>query len=139
MTVKLSSLAADLDREANGDWIDYPEWPGVAFNVSSLLKPAYVTERDFLLQRMARRYKGKTPPQTEVAPEAGKLYCKHILHGWRGLDVEYSPETALEIMCDPAYRAVVNAVEWCAGQVGQAEVEFVEDAEKNSDAPSAVD
>lgn len=137
MTVKLSSLAADLEREAAGDWVDFPEWPGVAFNVSSLMKPAYVTERDILLQRMARRFKGKVPPAAEVAPEAGRLYCKHILHGWRGLDVEYSPEKALEVMSDPAYRSVVSAVEWCAGQVGQVEVEFVEDAEKNSAAPSA--
>lgn len=137
MTVKLTSLAADLAREENGDWIDFPEWPGVAFNVSSLLKPAYVTERDILLQRLARRHKGKTPPADVVAAEAGQLYCKHILHGWRGLDVEYSPEVALATLTDPAYRAVVNAVEWCASQVGQIEAEFVETEAKNSDAPSA--
>lgn len=137
MTVKLSSLAADLALEARGDWVDYPEWPGVAFNVSSLQKPAYVTERDLMLQRLTRRYRGKAPPPAEIASEVGRLYCKHILHGWRGLDVEYSAEKAIEVLTDPAYRAVTAAVEWCAGQVAQLEVEFVEDAEKNSAAPSA--
>jgi hypothetical protein len=136
MTIKLASLAADLDRELKGDWVEYPEWPGVSFNVSSLMKPAYVTERDILLQRLARLHKGKPPPAAEIAPEAGRLYCRHILHGWSGLDVEYSAETALEVMSDPAYRAVVLAVEWCAGQIAQLDVEFVEAEAKNSVAPS---
>jgi len=137
MTIRLASLAADLALEAAGDWVDYPDWPGVSFNVSSLMKPSYRTERDLLLQRLARRHKGKSPPPAEASIEAGKLFCKHVLHGWRGLDVEYDPDTALRILSDPAYRAVVNAVEWCAAQVGQIELEFVEEAEKNSEAPSA--
>jgi hypothetical protein len=137
MTVKLTSIAADLAKEEQGDWIGSPTLPGVEFLVSSLNKPAYVTARDLSLQRLARRYKGKPPPPAEMSAEAGKLYCKHILHGWRGFDVPYSPEKALEILTDPAFRVMLQEVEWCAGQVGQAEVEFIEDAEKNSGAPSA--
>lgn len=137
MTVKLSSLAADLSAEAKGEWIDYPEWPGVAFNVRSLHYPPYATARDLLIQKMMRQNKGVMPPADKMAPEVGKLYCKHILHGWRGLDEEYTPEKALEVLCDPAYRRVVEAVEWCAGQVAQRDVDFVEDASKNSAAPSA--
>jgi hypothetical protein len=137
MTVKLSSVAADLAAEEVGEWTASPTFPGVEYLVSSLNKPAYVTARDLSLQRLARRYKGKPPPSAEITAEAGKLYCRHILHGWRGFDVPYAPEKALEILCDPAYRAVLQDVEWCASQVGQAEIEFVEDATKNSDAPSA--
>lgn len=137
MTIKLASLKADLELEAKGEWVDYPEWPGVAFNVSSLNTPAYATARDLLVQRMARKHRGKTPPIDVMTTEAGKVYCKHILHGWRGLDVEYDPETALATLSDPAYRDVVAAVEWCAGQVARRDVEFVEAASKNSDAPSA--
>jgi len=131
MTVKLASLKADLDREEKGDWVEYPDWPGVAFRVASLHTPAYVVARDALMQRMARKHKGKTPPAAELYPEAGRLYCRHILHGWRGIDVEYSPETALATLSDPAYREVVQAVEWCALQVAQVIAEFVEDTEKN--------
>lgn len=137
MTVKLSSLKADLDREAKGDWIEFPDWPGVAFNVSSLLIPQYTTARDMLLQRLARQHKGKPVPRETATTEIGKLYAKHILHGWRGLDVEYSPEKAAEILADPQFRNVVAAVEYCAGQVSQVDIEFVEEESKNSGRPSA--
>lgn len=136
MTVKLSSLKADLEIEAVGEWIEYPDWPGVAFNVSSLHKEEYNTERDLLSQRLTREHRGKPIPGRVVAPEAAKIYCKHILHGWRGLDVEYSPEKALEVLSDPGYRDVVHAIEWCASRVGYRDIEFVEKTAKNSEAPS---
>ncbi|QRY68198.1 hypothetical protein JVX98_28335 [Ensifer sp. PDNC004] len=131
MTVKLASLRADLDREAAGDWIDYPDWPGVAFNVRSLHAPKYATKRDLMLQRLTRKHKGRAPPPDVMAREAGKLYCDEILFGWRGLDVAYTPEIALETLTDPAFRDVVAAIEWCASQVAQRSVEFVEEAAKN--------
>lgn len=137
MTVKLSSLKADLAREAKGDWIEYDEWPGVAFNVSSLHLPAYTVARDIMLKRLARTYKNKPVPREVMSAEVGRLYEKHILHDWRGLDVAYSPEVAAEILTNPEYRNVVAAVEWCAAKVSDVEVEFVEDAEKNSERPSS--
>lgn len=137
MTVKLSSLKADLQREASGDWIEYPDWPGVEFNVSSLMLPAYTIERDLLMQKLSRRYKGKPVPRDILSIELGRIYHKHILHGWRGLDVNYSTETAAEILADPEYRNIVAAIEWCAAKVSDVEVEFVEDAGKNSLRPFA--
>lgn len=136
MTVKLASLKADLEREAAGEWIDYPDWPGVAFNVKSLHVHSYTTKRDFMLQRLARKHKGRAPPAEVLAEEGGKIYCSEILFGWRGLDVEYSPDVALQTLTDPAYRAVTAAVEWCAQQVAQVNAEFIEDASKNSARPS---
>ena len=41
MTLKLSSLAADLDRERDGDWIDIPDLLDVALKVRSLHFPEY--------------------------------------------------------------------------------------------------
>lgn len=137
MTVKLASLKADLAREAKGDWVEYPDWPGVAFNVSSLHLPAYQIQRDLLLQKLGRIHKGKPIPRDVLSKELGALYDKHILHGWRGLDVEYSRQTAAEVLTDPEFRNVVAAVEWCASKLSDIEAEFVEDAEKNSEAPSA--
>lgn len=139
MTVKLSSVKADLAREEKGDWIEYPDWPGVAFNVSSLHLPAYETARDLLFQRLARTYKKKSVPKQVQITELGKLYCNHILHNWRGLDEEYSPDTALRILSDPAFRNVVAAVEYCAAKVSEIDLEFVEEAEKNSGQPSGGD
>lgn len=136
MTVKLSSLKADLAREEKGDWIEYPDWPGVEFNVSSLHLPAYLTAREILFQRLARQYKKKPAPSAVVSLEIGKLYAKHILHGWRGLDVTYTPEVATETLSDPEYRNVVAAIEYCAGKVSETDVEFVEEEVKNSEKPS---
>ena len=138
MPVKLSSLKANVAREEKGDWIEYPDWPGVAFNVSSLHSGPYVMARDIMLQRLARKH-GNDPVPVEVrAMESGKIYCGHILHGWRGLDVEYTPEVALDTLCDPAFRVVTEAVEWCAGRVGQIAAEFIDLTTKNSEAPSAI-
>lgn len=136
MTVKLSSLKADLNRENKGDWIEYEEWPGVAFNVSSLHLPAYQTARDLMFKRFGRIYKGTTVPQTVFSAELGKLYAKHILHDWRGFDEAYTAEVALEMLSDPEYRSLVAAVEYCAGKVAELEVEFVEDETKNSGKPT---
>jgi hypothetical protein len=137
MTIKLSSLKADLAREEKGDWIEYPDWPGVEFNVSSLHLPAYTIARDLMYQRLARIYKKKPVPREVTTLELGKLFHAHILHGWRGLDVSYSPDTALETLSNPEYRNVVAAIEWCAAKVSDIDIEFVEEAEKNSARPSA--
>lgn len=136
MAVKLASLKANLAREEKGDWIEFPDWPGVEFNVSSLLYGPYQTARDLMYQRLARKYKKKTIPREVMSVELGKLYDDHILHDWRGLDVPYSKETALQVLTDPEYRNVVAAVEYCAGKVSETEIEFVDDAAKNSEAPS---
>lgn len=143
--VKIASLRADLKREAEGDWVPFPDWGGgVQFNVSSLHLPAFQTARDDLLMRVARQAnqpKPKTgeeaPPKIDLKVELGKLYATHILHGWSGLDLEYSPATAMEILSDPEYRNIVAAVEWCAAKLSEVNVEFIEDEVKNSGKPSA--
>ena len=137
MTIKLSSLKADLAREEKGDWIEYPDWPGVEFNVSSLHLPAYATARDLLVQRMAKKYGRNPVPREEMAVEHGALYAEHILHGWRGLDIEYTPEVARETLTNIEFRNVIAAVEWCAAKVSEVEIEFVKEAGKNSEPPSA--
>ncbi len=137
--VKLSSIKADLVREAKGDWIDYPDWPGVSLNVSSLLHAAYRIDRDLLGQRLSRTHKGKPIPPDVLTTEIGKLYHKHILHNWRGFDQAYSKELASEMLADPEYRNLVAAIEWCAAKVSDIDVVFVEDAIKNSVKPSATD
>lgn len=131
MPLILTSIKADLAREAAGDWVEYPDWPGVAFNVSSLYAPAYATARDLMVQRLTAKYLRQPIPPGELAVETGALYCEHILHDWRGLDVEYTAEVALKTLSDPAYRKVVAAVEWCAAKLSETEVAFTDNAEKN--------
>lgn len=135
--VKLSSLKADLAREAAGDEVESLRWPGVSFRVSALTKPSYRIKRDALFQRLGRRHKGKPIPEEELTPALGQLFAEEILHGWSGMDQAYTPELALEVLTDPAFRDVVAEVESCAQRLSETEVEYVEVSAKNSGKPSA--
>jgi hypothetical protein len=145
MTIKLSSLKADLKREAEGDWIEYPDWKGVAFNVTSPLAPAFSTARDLKLQDIVKSVKAMKLPDSQADTETakrseqalGELFGEHILKDWRGLDEPYSYEKGVEICTKPEYRNVFNAVVWCSGVLSKIEIEFVEDELKNSGKPSA--
>lgn len=134
--VKLSSLKADLTREKKGDWVAYPDWPGVEFNVSSLNLPEYAAAQSLEMQRLNILHKNNVPADVFLATLGG-LLDRHILHGWRGLDEAYSAEKAAEIMNDPAYREVILAVQWCGREIGRVEVAYTEDDVKNSGKPTA--
>jgi hypothetical protein len=137
MTVKFASAKVDLTKEAEGEWVPSRAFPGVEFRVSSIQLPAFATARDMLFQRWARKYKGQPVPLDVKHDELGKLVAKHILHGWRGFDEEYSPELADKALRDREYRDLLGDIELCASQVGEANVQFVEDEAGNSGAPSA--
>lgn len=133
MTVKLKSLAVDLKKEAEGDWVPYLPWKGVRFRVRSTEIPEFKSAQEKLLRDMAKRRQstGADIPIDEISTKIGALYVKHILTDWDGLDEAFSPELAEEVLTDPAYRDVLRAVEDCASRVGKAEVEFVETEAKN--------
>jgi hypothetical protein len=130
--VKLASLKANLEREKKGDWVPHPDLPGVSFNVSALTLPEYKTARSLLFQRLGKTFGDKPIPDEVLSSEIGALYCDHILHDWKGLDEEYSPEVARSTLTDPAYRVVVSAVEFCAAKLSQVDVEFTKAEEGNS-------
>ncbi|MGO8093225.1 hypothetical protein [Rhizobium leguminosarum] len=137
--LKLTSLKANLEREKKGDWIPFPDWEGVRFNVSALTVPEYETARGLMFQRVGKNY-GDAPVPTEVInAELGALYAEHILHGWEGLDEEYTPDLALATLSNPEYRSVVAAVGWCAQKISQIEVEYTKAEEGNSLPPSVTD
>lgn len=133
--VKLASLKADLTREKKGDWVAYPNWPGVEFNVSSIHLPEFTTARSLMFQRLQLVYKNNIPDDV-MTGEMGGLLDKHILHDWRGLDVKYTAQTATDVMTDASYREVISAVQWCANELGRVEVQFTEAEVKNSEKPT---
>lgn len=135
--VKFASARVDLTDEAKGEWVPSRAFPGVEFLVSSIQLPSFVTARDLLLQRLARKYKGLPVPLDVKHAELGQLVAKHILHGWRGFDEEYTPELAVSSLRDREFRDLLSDVELCAASVGEANVQFVEDELGNFGAPSA--
>jgi len=129
--LKLKSVKTDLKAEREGDWVDYPEWPGVRFKVKSLQCPEFVEARGRLMRKLAKKYKGDPIPLDETTKELGTLVANIILLGWDGLDEPYTPERASEVLTDPSYRKVADAVQFCANIVGDNDEEFVEAAAKN--------
>lgn len=133
MTIKLASLKADLKREFDGDWVDYPIWEGVAFKVSSFNKPEYQTARDLALRKLAQKLGGKPPSEIERRAVIGAVIAEHILHDWRGFDVAYSTDVATEYLTSAEGYHVYNAVEWCANQLTAVKIEFQEGAAGKSE------
>ena len=151
MTIKLGSLAADLTKERDGEWIEPKEWPGlnpekpmemtqlpgVAFHVRSTNYPAYVTERQAALEDLKKDYPDdKVPPEVAARIE-GQLAVEHLLIDWRGFDIAYSTDAVKTILAAEEHRVLRTMIYWCAGRVGKRRVEFVKVAAKNSGAPSA--
>lgn len=131
MAIKLNSIKADAKREAEGEWVNIPELPGVRLLVRSFNFGPYKNARSIMLGRLARRY-GKDPvPDGVMSKELGVLYSTHVLLGWEGFDVAYSEETARETLTDPAFRTLLDHIDYAASRVGQQEVEFVDTAAGN--------
>lgn len=137
MTVKLGSLRADLARVRDGDWIDIPDLPGVRLLVRGFGYGPYQQQKSLIEMRWVRKY-GRDPVPPEVAYRANaQLYADHILLGWEGFDTPYTAETALETLLDPAFHELHEHIRYAGAKVGITQAEFLADAEKNSDPPSA--
>lgn len=137
MAVKLGSLAVDLKREQEGEWVDIPELPGVKLLVRGFGYGPYQMAKGQIEARWVRKF-GRDPVPTEISHrENGKLYADHILLGWDGFDEPYSDERALDVLTDPAFREVHDHIRYAGQKIMQSEAEFVEDAAKNSRRRSA--
>lgn len=143
MSLKLSSIKADLAKEAEGDWVEIPEWPGVRLKVRSINSRDYQIAREMLVQKLTRHL-GRSPTSPEMEPALAKLVAIHLARGWEGLvgddgktEEIYSQQRAIELIADPALRELEMQYIWCANRVGAQDAEFVADAIKNSAVPSA--
>lgn len=145
MTIKLGSLAADLGKERDGDWVEPKEWPGLnpdkplentqlpglAFLVRSTHYQPYVIARQEALERMKRDYPDDKVPSEVVARIEGELAVKHLLLDWRGLDTRYTADTVATVLVAEEHRVLRAMIFWCASRVGKKRVEFLKSAAKN--------
>lgn len=130
-TVKLASLAADLAKEREGDWVSAPDIaPGIQFHVRSTFYPPFCTARDQGREKLNRKFP-EGIPEEDNAKFLGTLAIQYLLLDWSGFDQPFSADVASEILTDEAYRKVRWSVYLAASRVGQRELEFVEEAEKN--------
>lgn len=141
--MKLEDIAVDLEREEKGDWIDIPDLPGVSLKVRSLFNKDYQNAQQLAARKLARRY-GKQPIPPNIQTRAyARLLAENVLLDWAGItdedgnDVDYTPEFGRDVLSDPKYRKIADAVTWAASIVGEQDSEDLEEDGKNSEAPSA--
>lgn len=129
--LKLSSLKSDFKKEAEGEWVESMEYPGVSYLVRSNHYPPYQTGLSALTRQLAKQY-GKEPvPEAVSGRKGGALIARHLLLGWKGFDTLYDEDTAMSILSDPEYRDLRADVLWASTKVAKANAEYVEEASGN--------
>lgn len=142
MKLKISSLKNPRKRIEQGDWVNYTPWVApdgstpVSFLVSGVSTPAYRIAAEELSKELAVKFKTERVPDDIAYQRGAELTVEYLLHGWKGLDAEYSPELAEQLLTDRDNEAIADAVLWCARKLEAVNAEYIEDVEKNSEAPS---
>jgi hypothetical protein len=136
MTIKFSSIKNNIAAEREGSYVDIIDWPGVSLGVRSLELPAYKLALEQLVQKYARKFKGKGAPPEVRDADVGRLLAQHILYGWKGFDEQYSEEFAMDMLTSSEGRDFSKQVVWAAASLAETDVEFIADTTKNSEKPS---
>lgn len=143
-SLSLKSLAADLKAENEGEMItvtsaDFPKLQEpIKLKVRSTNYTPFNTAVQSKRQSIIKQFgDAADAPADELAIAMGEAMAEHILLGWDGIDEEFTPALAREILTDPAQRDFRGLVLLAAGRVGQREVKYIEAAAKNSAPPSA--
>lgn len=146
--LKLSTLERDVKAEVDGEWVPVKRWagldpdepyaitelPDVSFYVRSVNYQPYRIARQKMVERFEEMKKSdpdKEIPDEIIEAENGKLMADHLLLGWAGLDVEYTPDVADATLTKPSASIHRQMVMLCASKVGKRKAEFVEEAAKN--------
>lgn len=88
-------------------------------------------------KEFAQKYRGEPVPDDIFYKRNAALVAEHILFDWDGFDEPYDQDRAAELLTDRDYEQLYDAVLRCAQQLESINVEFTDDALKNSEAPSA--
>lgn len=130
--IKLSSLRNDIVKEREGEWVPSRAFPGAEFLVKSTNCPEYVSARQEEVRRIQEMYRDKAKvDQDQVHIDEAKSVCLHLLRGWKGFDIEYSEDAALQELMDIGQAPLLNDILDCASRVGRYKIAFVEDDSKN--------
>lgn len=138
MAFKLGNALVNVQAENEGEWQDSSEFPGVQYLLRSVHYPPYTIERDMELAKLGRKYGKQGPPDHVVKSLLGRLFAKHLLLDWRGFDdAPYTKTMVAELLPKRDARKIVEDISYCAGRVGQGEIDQIEEIAGNS--PNASD
>lgn len=142
--MKLSEIKQDAAAIEQGQWVGeqhgtpIPEMSDLCVRVRGTGNADWRRLQAKLIAALPRnkRMSGQVDPD-EFDRINTKLLIETCLLDWSNLDVPYSKAKAAELLNDPAYRALRDAVFWAATQVGQVLAEDEKEQEKNSAGVSA--
>lgn len=137
MGVKLSKFRGKPEKSDGGAWVKAPDggiFDGMAFKVRGLSTVSARKRRLELssdIEVRKRRINGMLHPEDEDRINA-TILVECVLLDWSGLEdddggeVAYSPEKARELLLDPAYRSLGDAVSAMASAVEEIGVDSLE-------------
>lgn len=136
--MKLADIKINAAAIETGRWVSVDHvLPGVKFKVRGIGNADYRRLKDKLIGEIPRaeRVKGVDPAALDKIN--AKLLIETVLIDWSGIEgdddapLAFSKEKAAELLADPNYAVLRNAVEWAAGVVGEDDLAESEAAAKN--------
>jgi hypothetical protein len=128
--LRLESLAVNPELDKEGQEVPSVAFEGVFFKVRPIDYPPFQMELARQGYELKKKH-GDTTPTAEYQKLRTSLLAKHILVGWRGLDVEYTPEAAQNYLANPSFRRLVDDIETCAGKLLMTNLQYVDETVKN--------
>ena len=133
---KITAVMTDLSKAEKGVWADYAE--GIQLCIASIDNPEYKKRRAAILKPHQRERRTGSINNETVLDMLKPAIAKHVLVGWKNIEdesgkpLEYSAETALEFLRDPALSDLYYFVLEIAGEAGMYRRGILEESVKNS-------
>jgi len=114
--MKLSSIAIDSEKAENGIWKEVVVGTGFECLIARHNNSRFRAEVERRIIDLTRSQK-QEPTAAQISAATLQAFCTHILLGWRGMEddddqpIEYSAEKAFEILSDPEFADLREAVE----------------------------
>ena len=118
--MKLSTIAVDTDKAENGIWKELVVGMGFECLIARHNNSRFRAEIERRVVDISRD-KNREPTAAEYSEATLRSLCSKVLLNWRGLEddddqpIPYSPEKAYEILSDPEYADLRDAVEEISG------------------------
>lgn len=131
--MKLSDLKVNGSAVEGGHWVDAVPVPGVDLKVRGFLSTAAKRTRERLIGEIPFYKRVQGLAAEDIATVETGVLAHAILLDWRGLDEEYpGPQRVAELLADPDYLILRNAVSVAAQVVDNLRSEETKADEKNS-------
>ena len=135
--MRLSDIKVNPDAVQNGEWVkEIPEFEDLEVQVRGFDSSAYRLAQAKKIRLLPRGLRQNPTPEVSDRMQSELLY-EVVLLDWKNLigddgkPIVYSKEKAKELLADPQYRALRDAVAWAASVVGADRGDAREAAAKN--------